>query len=986
MRLPDPAHSRAVLIGASRFASMEDLPAVTNNLTRLAELLRDERVWGLPAGHVEVVRDPASPGVALEAIHQAAAAAGDTLLVYYAGHGLLDGGDELLLALPGTDKAKPFTAMRFDDVRRQVQRHHRRSAKVIILDCCYSARAMSGGMAADGPATDNLANRAAVEGSYLLVAAAETKTALAPPGETYTAFTGELVKILEEGLEDAPDLITVEQIYWRMHGELLAKGRPHPEQRARHAGASIVLTRNRRLDAPPAAPPVDDTPAVLVELPASPAALMSGVHDQRAAGQHGQADLLLQEAGRRKADQEVAGLLLLISGPDAEPVLRGASTRPVADIWTILELLREMEAGQLADDLLRAIADGAAERTVEVIAGLRDRPGAGRRLSDRLLAHAVALAAEGHPSRVIDLVSGLSVRALPDAADSAVDQAITALKGDQAATVADNLREAGRDSEAGRLYAAAIPAIVDREPEQLAVIARHMNAEAATELAVRAGRQASSARLRSRLLLAFSGAGLSGPRTALFGELAQLPEDELEPIAVDLWSHGSNEAVHLYIAASDGPIERPIRLIGHLIAHGRLRDAFHMISWAAKTWEDAELAALAATWTEPHRTGLLRRLAADVPVENDWFRAKLAGFYLQARREGGDLLTAVEREIRNRPDGEFLTFVAGLSGYRQEALAAEWLGARRGSASLIAQPAVRADLDLRRALIPVLARIPSRPGLELLVADELASGGKPKWTLAQLPAPSVNAVIAAFRDAGALRDHLASLPADEALQVLVAVAQHGEPEAIRNVLRAAGGVDLVAAALAALPAGRRAVLITAFREVSNKHRIFRLGARLENDEARLVLEGRLHLPITEASDPVATAVAEHLHGFTLGHGLASAYPLDPALAGELVALGRLAPGETCLLMLRWNLFSKRHQIVFTATQARHWEPAATPVGYRELGTLGDIGTRNRQLTFRSTDGDLPFRGWELGSAEEAAAVRELFREIQRIVRSFVSDT
>ncbi|MFI8765052.1 caspase family protein [Streptomyces sp. NPDC053792] len=88
MSLPDPDGTRVVLIGASEYQRFPDLPAVRNNLSRLAELFRSPRFGGLPAGHCATVLDPADAKAMLDAVHQAASEATDTLVVYFAGHGI----------------------------------------------------------------------------------------------------------------------------------------------------------------------------------------------------------------------------------------------------------------------------------------------------------------------------------------------------------------------------------------------------------------------------------------------------------------------------------------------------------------------------------------------------------------------------------------------------------------------------------------------------------------------------------------------------------------------------------------------------------------------------------------------------------------------------------------------------------------------------------------------------------------------------------
>ncbi|MDX3714714.1 caspase family protein [Streptomyces europaeiscabiei] len=116
MLLPDPAASRAVLIGVDAYQSLEDLPAVANNVTQLAALLAAEDLWGLPPENVTVLANPVSKDDVLDAVRDAATEADDALLVYYAGHGLLTADAELHLALPHTHLQRLYRSVDYDDV------------------------------------------------------------------------------------------------------------------------------------------------------------------------------------------------------------------------------------------------------------------------------------------------------------------------------------------------------------------------------------------------------------------------------------------------------------------------------------------------------------------------------------------------------------------------------------------------------------------------------------------------------------------------------------------------------------------------------------------------------------------------------------------------------------------------------------------------------------------------------------------------------
>lgn len=263
-RLSDPSASRAVLIEAHAFTRggtpardrhrhLDDRPSVEAGCRRLAELFQDPAVWGLPETHCTVVSQPTRDTM-LEAVHQAAVEATDTLVVYYAGHGLLyPRSGDLHLAVPETTKDKSFTAVKYDDLRDILLSATQVRRKVVILDCCFSGTALRGPLSADADAI----RLADVEGTSVLAASHATKQALAPRGEQYPAFTGELIALLADGDPDSPELFTMADIYDRVDRSLMRKNRPRPQQLNRDRGAHISVARNRtpRADTEPPSSP-----------------------------------------------------------------------------------------------------------------------------------------------------------------------------------------------------------------------------------------------------------------------------------------------------------------------------------------------------------------------------------------------------------------------------------------------------------------------------------------------------------------------------------------------------------------------------------------------------------------------------------------------------------------------------------------------------------------------------------------------------------
>jgi uncharacterized caspase-like protein len=140
---------------------------------------------------------PTDMGLALA---EQAEHADGVFLFYYVGHGLVSMDGELFLASRVTDGRPAYlrhTALAYGSVRSTLLDSGAQSV-IVVLDCCFSGRALT----SLGDPGDESA-LAAVHGGYVLTAAAREESALAPPGQRHTAFSGELIRLLTEGDEHA---------------------------------------------------------------------------------------------------------------------------------------------------------------------------------------------------------------------------------------------------------------------------------------------------------------------------------------------------------------------------------------------------------------------------------------------------------------------------------------------------------------------------------------------------------------------------------------------------------------------------------------------------------------------------------------------------------------------------------------------------------------------------------------------------------------
>ncbi len=235
--------ARVLLIGTGQHAEgsgLDSLPAVERSVHDMSEVLVDR--CGLSWDRLRVVLDAFTPTEIGIALAEEAERATSMLLVYYVGHGLVGLGGELYLATRATDARQAWlahTALAYSAVRNSLLQSPANSL-VVVLDCCYSGRAVG----VLGSSERESANLAQVYGAFVLTSAASNELALAPEGATHTKFTGEFLNLLQNGDSRSPEQLTLQDVYTYLRRKLAAAGGPLPRRVSSGSADHLVLASN----------------------------------------------------------------------------------------------------------------------------------------------------------------------------------------------------------------------------------------------------------------------------------------------------------------------------------------------------------------------------------------------------------------------------------------------------------------------------------------------------------------------------------------------------------------------------------------------------------------------------------------------------------------------------------------------------------------------------------------------------------------------
>jgi hypothetical protein len=239
-RLPVGAESSVVMIGTAEYQdpALPDMPAIGRNLADLTDLLADSRYGGFERSRIHTFLNPQHDVAGHLA--EIAEATTDTLLVYYAGHGVVPSDGQLYLCLPTTrSRREMYSSVPYHQIRRALVDSPARK-KIVILDCCFAGRAIEWMADSNGLAAGQLD----VTGTYLLTATSATRPAHIPEGARNSAFTAALLELLRDGAHDSGSMIRIADLYPWLLRTLRGRGLPSPQQRGSDTIGDLALARN----------------------------------------------------------------------------------------------------------------------------------------------------------------------------------------------------------------------------------------------------------------------------------------------------------------------------------------------------------------------------------------------------------------------------------------------------------------------------------------------------------------------------------------------------------------------------------------------------------------------------------------------------------------------------------------------------------------------------------------------------------------------
>lgn len=222
----------AFLIAVNEYPNdndMHDLPHAWSNVSKLYEELKSPEI-GIPRKNITTITNPDDAKKLLKKLREIGGNEGiKNLIIYYAGHGILDdNGNHYLTLTDSTVENIDIDGLDIADITKALAKNKRLNV-FMILDSCFS---------------ENAFNEFKARNFLLMASSAKNRTSKYPVDADYSAFTNELIYAIENGIENDQEYLSWRDVYKIMRDNLVEKGFPKPKILIQNEVDELKLVKN----------------------------------------------------------------------------------------------------------------------------------------------------------------------------------------------------------------------------------------------------------------------------------------------------------------------------------------------------------------------------------------------------------------------------------------------------------------------------------------------------------------------------------------------------------------------------------------------------------------------------------------------------------------------------------------------------------------------------------------------------------------------
>ena len=230
----DPEKTHAFLIAVNEYpndADMHDLPHAWTNVSKLYDILKSPLI-GIPRTNITTITNPASAKDVLVKLRKVVGYEGiKNLIVYYAGHGILDdNGNHYLTLTDSTVENIDLDGLDIADITQALSKNQRVNV-FMILDSCFSENAFS---------------KFEARNFMVMASSAKNRTSKYPVDADFSAFTNAFVRAMENGIDNDKEELSWREIYSIARDQLVAEDFPKPKVLIQNEVDELILVKNAK--------------------------------------------------------------------------------------------------------------------------------------------------------------------------------------------------------------------------------------------------------------------------------------------------------------------------------------------------------------------------------------------------------------------------------------------------------------------------------------------------------------------------------------------------------------------------------------------------------------------------------------------------------------------------------------------------------------------------------------------------------------------